>query len=280
MTTIAAVLAGATGRAVPMTRLRARVGGRTVVVTGASRGVGAEVACVLGLAGADVVLVARSVDGLERTASRVRAACGTASVLPVDLRDADATEEAARALAARSPALLVSNAGHSIRRSLVDSVDRAHDLRRLVGVNLLGPVALALPIVDAMARGGGGHLVHVGSASSVLPTPGWAAYAASKAGMEAWLASAAPELRDRGVAVTSVRLPLVRTAMASSYSASRLPSLSAQEAASLVLGAIVDRPRLVAPWWSRVGGALVGIAPVAAERIAALRPEERGETQH
>lgn len=265
-------LAGTVGRPVPLRLLRARVAGRTVVVTGASRGVGAEVARVLGLAGADVVLVARGAEGLERTAHAVRAAGGTATTLPLDLRDADATDAAASALAARSPAVLVSNAGHSIRRSLADSVDRAHDLRRLAGVNLLGPVALALPIVDAMARAGDGHVVHVGSASSVMPTPGWAAYAASKAGMEAWLQSAAPELRGRGIVVTSVRLPLVRTAMASAYVGSRAPSLSAQEAASLVLRAIVDRPRIVAPWWSRVGGALTGFAPVASERLAARGP--------
>lgn len=270
MTTIAARLAGATGRAVPMPRLRARVGGRLVIVTGASRGVGAAIACVLGAAGAHVVLVARDGAALERSASAVRAAGGTAETWSLDLRDPDATDAAARALAARSPALLVSNAGHSIRRSVADSRDRAHDVRRLAGVNLLGPVALALPIVDAMASEGDGHLVHVGSASSVLPTPGWAAYTASKAGMEAWLASAAPELRRVGVAVTSVRLPLARTAMsAPTIAGAPAPSMSAQEAASRVLCAVVERPRLVAPWWSRVAGAAVGLAPVAAERVAA-----------
>src|SRR5690606_20158918 len=141
--------------------LRRRVGGRTVVVTGASRGVGRAVAARCAAAGAHVVLLARDGGALASVADRLTAAGRRASTIAVDLRDTDAARDAAeRVLADHGPpALLVSNAGHSIRRDLAAYTDRFHDVTRLAGVNLLGPIALALPLLAAMRARGGGHLV-------------------------------------------------------------------------------------------------------------------------
>lgn len=253
--------------------LRRRLSGRTVVVTGASRGVGRAVAARCAAAGAHVALLARDADALESVAAAVRRRGGSASVLGVDLRDTSAATAAGERLVAEhgAPAVVVSNAGHSIHRDLTEYADRFHDVARLAGVNMLGPIALSLPLLSAMVRAGSGHLVSVGSVGMVLPGPGWSVYTATKAGFDAWLRSVSPELRGAGVATTSVHLPLTRTAMsAPTYGSSRLPSLSADEAATWVCRAILTRQRVVAPWWGRLGGVLTAALPGAVDRAAAL----------
>lgn len=251
--------------------LRQRLAGRIAVVTGASRGVGRAVAGRCAAAGAHVVLVARDGAALARVAQTIRDDGGAATELPLDLRDLDAASAAGEQVVAThgAPAVLISNAGHSIHRDLAEYTDRFHDVTRLVGVNLLGPIAFALPQLAAMTDAGAGHLVSVGTVGMVLPGPGWSAYTASKAGFDAWLRSISPELHPR-VAVTSIHLPLTRTAMsAPTYARTRLPSLSAAEAASWVCHAVTTRPRVIAPWWGRLGGVLTAAAPALTDRMAA-----------
>jgi short-subunit dehydrogenase len=250
---------------------RRRIGGRCVVVTGASRGVGRAVAGRCAAAGAHVVLMARRADALTEVADHIRSRGGTADVIPVDLRDTDAACSAGERVVAEhgAPALLVSNAGHSVHRDVEQYTDRFHDVTRLVGVNMLGPIALALPVLAAMIRARSGQLVSVGSVGMTLPGPGWSVYTASKAGYDAWLRSVSPELQRAGISTSSVHLPLTRTAMSSpTYSGTRLPSLSPADAATWVCRAVVTRQRVLAPWWARVGGVLTVAAPTAADRLA------------
>ncbi len=177
-------------------RLRAAVSGRLIVITGASRGIGATAAGRLALAGARVILLARSEDDLAVVADRIRARGGSADWIAVDLRDTDAAAAAGARILTEfgAPDVIVSNAGHSIHRSLADYADRFHDVTRTAGVNFLGPVALLLPLLPAMTERGSGHLVSVSSTSVSLPAPGWSVYGASKSAFEAWLRSVAPEL--------------------------------------------------------------------------------------
>ena len=267
------------------------VGGRVVVVTGASRGIGREVALRLVQAGATVVAIARTGDVLADVAAQARALGGRVHIatqsgdaladvaaqehagrietIPGDLRDLDWAEETGRRIVREwgTPALLVSNAGHSIHRTLAESVERFHDVRRTAGVNYLGAVGLALPILQAMMADGRGHLVHVSTTNVDVPMPGWAAYTASKAAYEAWLRSVSAELRAGGVATTSIHLPRVASAM-SRPTARRypVPELSVAQAADVVCRAIVTRPRFVVPWWARAGAALDAACPGVVQR--------------
>lgn len=253
--------------------LRRLVGGRVVVVTGASRGVGRSVAWRCAGAGAHVVLLARGAGALSEVVTRIEERGGTATAIPIDLRDLDAATAVGERVVAEhgAPALLVSNAGHSIHRDLADYTERLHDVTRLAGVNMLGPIALALPLLAAMRAERRGHLISVGSVGMAFPGPGWSVYTATKAGFDAWLRSISPELRDDGVAVTSIHLPLTRTEMsAPTYARSRLPALSADDAATWVCRAALTRVRVVSPWWGRLGAALTTAAPASADRIAAL----------
>ena len=245
------------------------VRGRTVVITGASRGIGAQLAVRLAAVGATVVLLARDAVALEAVAAR----CGpAASTYPVDLRSTDEARAVAERILAEhgTPAVLVANAGHSIRRSIAASTDRFHDIERLTGVNFTGPLALTLPLLAAMRADGGGQLVWVGSAGVGLPGPGFSGYLATKAAFEAWLRCLGPEAAADGVRISTVHLPLVRTAMSAPTGGyDRLPALTAGEAAALLCRAITDRPRLISPWWARLGSVLSLAAPATAERIAA-----------
>lgn len=254
------------------------VAGRTVVVTGASRGIGAATALRLGAVGAHVILLARTEAGLDGVAERIAVAAGRlgtggrASTMAVDLRDLDAaTAVGDRIVAERgAPSVIVSNAGHSINRFLVDYADRLHDVTRTAGVNYLGAVALLLRLLPPMLAEGRGHLIGVSSTSVRLPAPGFSTYGASKAAFDAWLRAVGPELAADGVATTTVRLPLVRTAMSDPTPTYRtLPALEADDAAALVCHAIIARPRLVEPWWSRALGTAMDVVPGTSDQLLA-----------
>ncbi|HZF95969.1 MAG TPA: SDR family NAD(P)-dependent oxidoreductase [Allosphingosinicella sp.] len=224
--------------------------GKTVLVTGASFGIGEGVARIVAAAGAKVVLVARTAEKLEEVAADIRAEGGEAVVLAADLTDAAAVEALAPRIAALAPDIVVSNAGKSIRRPLFESLDRFHDVTRTIGVNYLGPVQLLLAAIPGLALRKG-QIVNVSAANVLLlPAPYWAAYQASKTAMDQWLRAAAPELEARGVAVTSIYLPLVRTRMiAPTKIYEDVPAMAPEQAARLVARAMLRRPRRWMPWW-------------------------------
>jgi short-subunit dehydrogenase len=245
-------------------RLRARVAGRLIVVTGASRGVGAETAARLALAGARVVLLARGAEHLDRIARGIRRRGGSAEVLVVDLGDPESAAAAGDEILARwgAPAIVVANAGRSLRRTARDSRDRPQDASRTIGVNYLGPVALLQRLLPAMADAGAGHIVSIASTSVDIPAPGWSLYGASKSAMDAWLRAVALEVSPSGVAVTSIRLPLVRTAMSAPTAAyAAVPAMRPVDAATYIARAIVHRPLVLAPWWSRLANVALAVHP-------------------
>jgi NAD(P)-dependent dehydrogenase (short-subunit alcohol dehydrogenase family) len=234
-------------------RLRAAVSGKTVLVTGASSGLGEATARKLGAAGATVLLVARSADRLAALAASINAGGGHAAAYPADLTDETAVAALGKKLTENHGPMdvVVSNAGKSIRRSLHLQYDRPQDFERTIGVNYLGPVRLLLGLLPAMRRRGSGHIVSV-STIGVLTAPGprWGAYLASKSAFDVWLRSVAPELRADGVRVTSVYMTLVHTPMSEPTPIlRRMPGLSAEQAADIVAKAIIDRPGSVQPLW-------------------------------
>jgi len=232
-------------------RLERALRGKTVMITGASFGIGEEVARLVAAAGARVLLVARTADRLEALAAEIRAKGGVAFALPADLRDEAAVEALVAQLAALPPAdIVVSNAGKSIRRSLFESLDRFGDVTRTIGVNYLGPVRLALATIPGLVERRG-QLISVCAANVLLlPAPNWAAYQASKTAFDQWLRCAGPEMRARGVAATSIYLPLVRTRMiAPTAIYAKTPAMRPEQAALRIVRAMVTRQRWWTPWW-------------------------------
>jgi NAD(P)-dependent dehydrogenase (short-subunit alcohol dehydrogenase family) len=208
-------------------------------------------------------------------ARSIRARGGVAWVVPVDLRDPDAAGAAAERVLAEvgTPEIVISNAGHSIRRRLLDYTDRPHDVTRTIGVNYVGPVALLQVLIPAMVEAGRGQVISIGSTSVDIPAPGWSVYGASKTAFDAWLRAVAPELAPHGIAVTSLHLPLVRTAMSAPTYGSTAPAMRPVDAAKVIARAIVERPRLISPWWSRLAGGVLVAFPGLSDRV--LREYDR-----
>jgi NAD(P)-dependent dehydrogenase (short-subunit alcohol dehydrogenase family) len=236
-------------------RLAAAVAGKTVLVTGASYGIGEATARRVAAAGATVLLLARSVDRLDEVVSEIADAGGMAYAHPVDLTDLAAVQKVAAEVLNRYDHVdvVVNNAGKSIRRSVHLSYDRPHDFERTMAVNYLGPVQLLLGLLPDMRARGRGHIVNVSSAAVRMPPmPRWGAYQASKTAFDVWLRSIAPEIHADGVTTTSIYMPLVRTRMSEPTPGfRRVPALTADQAAGLVARAIVTRPPRIAPWWLR-----------------------------
>ena len=234
-------------------RLRAAVSGKTVLVTGASYGLGNATAIKLAAAGATVLAVARSADELDALAASITERGERAIALPADLTDDNAVAAlAARILEAYGPPdIVVSNAGKSIRRQLDQQYGRLHDFDRTIGINYLGPIHLLLGLLPAMRERGSGHIVNVSSIGvRVPPGPRWGAYQASKGAFDMWLRSVAPELHADGVDVTSIYMALIRTRMVEPTKSLRnVPGLDPDQAADIVARAIIKRPRTIAPWW-------------------------------
>lgn len=176
------------------------------LVTGAAGGIGAATAVALAQAGAHLVLTDVEPVGLERTAEQVRAAGGHVLLTRVvDLTDAGAV----RALAAEVEAevgpldVLLNIAGISIWGT-IDRLEEEH-WRRLLDVNLMGPVHVMSAFLPAMIEAGrGGHVVNVSSAAGIFGLPWHAAYSASKFGLRGVSEVLRFDLRRHGIGVSLV----------------------------------------------------------------------------
>lgn len=234
-------------------KLRDAVSGKTVLVTGASYGIGEATARKLAAAGAKVLIVARSADRLEDVAASINTGGGQAVVYPTDLSDEAAVSELTKQITENHGPLdiIVSNAGKSLRRSLHEQYDRPHDFQRTIDINYLGPIWLLLGLLPAMRENGRGHLVNVSSVGvRVVPGPQWGAYQASKGAFDRWLRSVAPELHVDGIDVSTIYFALVRTRMIEPTPVlGRLPGLTPDEAADAVAKVIIERPRTNEPPW-------------------------------
>ncbi|MEV8591984.1 SDR family oxidoreductase [Streptomyces sp. NPDC052012] len=170
-------------------------GGRVVVVTGGTRGVGAGIARAFADAGAHVVTCARRPPEAALSGTEFR---------PLDLRDPDAVRDFFAALPRVD--VLVNNAGGTPHRLLADAGAERH--RRVVELNLLAPLTATLAAYEHLRRARG-SVVMIGSVSGTRPSPGSAAYGAAKAGLEnlarSMAAEWAPDVRVNTLVVGMVR---------------------------------------------------------------------------
>jgi NAD(P)-dependent dehydrogenase (short-subunit alcohol dehydrogenase family) len=181
--------------------------GKAAVVTGASQGLGRELARELSARGARVVLVARRQAALDAVVAEIRARGGQAHAIAADVADKHAVHRiSAEASALVGPIdVLVHNAGTLGPTPLALLLDtECEDFERALAVNVLGPFRLSKALAGAMVLRGSGTIVHVSSDAAVEPYPRWGAYGASKAAVEHLSRTWAAELGDQGVRVLAV----------------------------------------------------------------------------
>ncbi len=212
--------------------------GRVALVTGASSGIGRELARQLALAGARVGLVARRTAELESLSALIREAGGTAAVAPADVSRQDQVETAvARVREAFGPIdVVIANAGVGMP-TLLDPVNVA-DVEAMLRVNFLGVVYAFAAVLPDMLRRRSGRLAAVSSLGGRLALPGESGYCASKAAVNVYLAGLRGHLHGTGVSVTTLCPGFVRTAMTAQNDFWMPGCLSAEEAARRMLRAV------------------------------------------
>jgi NAD(P)-dependent dehydrogenase (short-subunit alcohol dehydrogenase family) len=248
----------------------AAVNGRTVVITGASSGIGKAAARKIARAGGVPILVARSLDKLEAAKAEIEADGGTAYAYSADLSDTDAIDELVKRILAEHVAIdvLVNNAGRSIRRSMALSQDRFHDYERTMRLNYFGAIKLIMGLVPHMRERGSGHVVNISSIGVQTSPPRFSAYVASKAALDAWTRVVASEVVGDGITFTTIHMPLVRTPMiAPTKIYDSFPTISPDEAADLICEAIRARPKSINTRLGTFGEVAYALAPKAVDQI-------------
>lgn len=241
------------------------LGGKRVLLTGASSGIGEAAAELFADAGATVVAVARRKDLLDEVAGRITAAGGDATAIACDLSDMDAVDALAADVEKRLGGvdILVNNAGRSIRRPLAESLDRWHDVERTMTLNYYSPLRLIRALAPGMFERGDGHIINVATWGVMTEaSPLFAVYNASKTALSAVSRVIETEWAHKGVHSTTLYYPLVATPMIAPTKAfQNRPALTAHEAAEWMITAARTRPVRIAPRIAVTARALDVMAP-------------------
>jgi 2-deoxy-D-gluconate 3-dehydrogenase len=192
---------------------RFRVEGKRALVTGGSKGIGAETAAVLAQAGADVAIVGRDPEGLAATAAAVRAAGRQCVVIEADMATVEGPQAAgAAALEAFGTVdILVNNAGIARLDPLLTLAPAAWD--ETMAVNLRAPYLLAQALVGKMMAQGRGKIVNVSSQAGVIALETHGAYCASKGGLNMLTKVMALEWGPHNIQVNAVCPTVILTPM-------------------------------------------------------------------
>ncbi|WP_215114593.1 SDR family NAD(P)-dependent oxidoreductase [Exiguobacterium sp. s70] len=261
-------------------KMKKEMDGKTVLITGASSGIGKEFAYLLADTTAHLILVARSEANMNIMKVDIEQATARVTVFPADLRN----EEERKGLLAFLHQLtngldvVVSNAGISINRPIAQSLDRYHDFTRTMALNYFAPVQLLLSLIPMLAKNNG-QIINVSSINVLLfPIPYWAAYQASKTAFDTWLRSAEPELKVKNIYTTSIYLPLVRTPMIKptiAYQSS--PAMSPVHVAEMIGHALYTKRKVYKPWWLILGqwASVVFRSPLSFIVLKLVKKKER-----
>ena len=246
------------------------VNGKTVIITGASSGIGLAAAHKIAAAGGIPLLVARSEDKLLEAKAEIERNGGTAYAYTADLSDYDSIDALVEKIFSEHASIdmLVNNAGRSIRRSVAFSYDRFHDYERTIRLNYLGTIKLILGVLPHMREKKAGHIVNVSSIGVQTNPPRFSAYVASKAALDAFTRVVSSETIGDNVSFTTIHMPLVRTPMiAPTKIYDSFPTISPDEAADLICEAIRAKPKQINTRLGTFGEVLYAVAPKAVDQI-------------
>lgn len=187
--------------------------GRVALVTGASRGIGWEMARALAASGATVALVGRERATLEARVAELEAAGCKAAAIPADLSDAKAGEAVVAACEARFGRvdILVNNAGVNHRRSLQEF--ELADFERVLATNLTSCFVLAKAAARGMVERGFGRIISTSSIMASTARPTIIAYIAAKGGLTSMTRALATELGPSGITVNAIAPGFIATEM-------------------------------------------------------------------
>jgi NAD(P)-dependent dehydrogenase (short-subunit alcohol dehydrogenase family) len=253
--------------------LKGTVGGKVVLVTGGSSGIGLAAAIKFAEAGAVTIICARGEDKLAEAVKEIKAAAGKDAQVfsySVDIADEAGCADFVRTLEEKHGGVdfLINNAGRSIRRAIENSYDRFHDFQRTMDLNYFGCLRVTLGLLPGMVKKRKGHVVNISSIGVLTNAPRFSAYVASKAALDAWTRCASSEYADTGITFTTINMPLVRTPMiAPTKIYQNVPTLAPEEAADMISQACIGKPVRIATRLGITGELLHAAAPRVAQII-------------
>jgi NAD(P)-dependent dehydrogenase (short-subunit alcohol dehydrogenase family) len=257
--------------------LKGTVGGKVVLVTGGSSGIGLAAACKFAEAGAVTIICARDADKLAEAVQEIVAhakAKGTADPkvfsYSVDIADMEGCAAFVQTLEEVHGGVdfLINNAGRSIRRAIENSYDRFHDFERTMQLNYFGCLRVTMGLLPGMVKKKRGHVVNISSIGVLTNAPRFSAYVASKAALDAWTRCASSEYADQGITFTTINMPLVRTPMiAPTKIYNNVPTLAPEEAADMIAQACIAKPVRIATRLGITGEILHAVSPRIAQIV-------------
>jgi len=253
--------------------LRGTVGGKVVLVTGGSSGIGLAAAIKFAEAGAITVICARDEAKLAEAKKEILAAAGKdakVATFSSDIADEASCRELIDWLTETYGGVdfLINNAGRSIRRAIESSYDRFHDFERTMQLNYFGCLRVTMGLLPGMVAKRKGHIVNISSIGVLTNAPRFSAYVASKAALDAWTRCASSEYADTGITFTTINMPLVRTPMiAPTQIYKNVPTLAPEEAADMIAEACVYKPVRIATRLGISGEVLHALLPRVAQIV-------------
>lgn len=226
----------------------------TIVITGASSGIGAALARALAAPGRMLALLGRNTGRLEAVAADCRAKGAACRIASLDASDTDALQaflvEVGRETAID---LLIANAGILEGRSADETVERGSVARRVLETNLLATLDVVHLVLPDMQRNRRGSIVLVASLASLVPLPDAPAYSASKAGLLSYGLALRDAVAAEGIKVVVACPGFVATAMADRHLGPRPGEISADDAASRILAGLRRNKAMIGfpfiPFW-------------------------------
>ena len=253
--------------------LRGAAGGKVVLVTGGSSGIGLAAAIKFAEAGAITLICARDQVKLDEAVKEIKEKAGKGAQVHAYACDI-ADEEGCANLVQwcndnfGGVDFLINNAGRSIRRAIESSYDRFHDFQRTMDLNYFGCLRVTMGLLPGMVAKRKGHVVNISSIGVLTNAPRFSAYVASKAALDAWTRCASSEFADVGVTFTTINMPLVRTPMiAPTKIYNNVPTLSPEEAADMIAQACISKPVRIATRLGISGELLHAAAPRIAQIV-------------
>jgi short-subunit dehydrogenase len=221
----------------------------SIVITGASSGIGAALALALAGAGRPLVLIGRNQARLAAVSAQCGAAGADVEALILDIRDRKAMADALLAVEERKPVgLVIANAGVTAGSPAPGEREADEDAYRLLDINLTGALNTVLPLVPGLRARRRGRIVFISSIAAFTPLPDAPAYSASKAALLSFGLALRQKLRADGVAVNVVCPGYVTTPMSQSYEGWKPFEVSPEQAVRAILAGIArDRAVIAFP---------------------------------
>ena len=250
--------------------LKGTVGGKVVLVTGGSSGIGLAAAHKFAEAGAITLICGRDQAKLDEACAEAQAKGYQFIAYATDIADmADCDRFVKQVIADHGGVdFLINNAGRSIRRAIEGSYDRFHDYERTMQLNYFGCLRVTMGFLPGMTAKRKGHVVNISSIGVLTNAPRFSAYVASKAALDAWTRCASSEFADVGITFSTINMPLVRTPMiAPTKIYNNVPTLEPEEAADMIAQACIYKPVRVATRLGITGQVLHALVPRIAQIV-------------